>query len=136
MNSVRFPSEQELRLWIRALIEENIEEMPLPNIDEEWYREIVSSFETTMLVPQCKENVVLAGATIFYKIIKNHRRVDGNKRSAVITIYLFFTINEAHLRKSPNSLKDFSKSVAERQDNQEIVINDVMMYFDETKNPD
>lgn len=129
MNSVRFPSEQELRLWIRALIEENIEEMPLPNIDEEWYREIVSSFETTMMVPSCKENVVLAGATIFYKIIKNHRRVDGNKRSAVITIYLFFTINEAHLRKSPNSLKDFSKNVAERQDNQEKVTMDIVDYF-------
>ncbi len=124
---VRFPDEEEVRVWIEGLDHELKTYLPL--IDEGWYQEMASSFQITALRPDCKEDVCKAGAVLFHKINKNHYRVDGNKRSAVICTYLFFVINGMHLSVLPESLYAIAKGVAENQEKPEDAIEKVFAVF-------
>jgi prophage maintenance system killer protein len=94
-NPVEYPTLEDIREWYVALNNRTLFEQAffLPPLDEGWCEEMCSAFETTALLPECRHDACRAAAVIFYKINKNHYRVDGNKRSAVICTIFFFMIN-------------------------------------------
>lgn len=125
---LNFPDEKDLGSWLRKLENTDLEPF-LPGIDEDWFRQMLSAFQTTALRPDCRTDACLSGAVIFHKIIKNHYRVDGNKRSAVICAYLFFVANGLHLRIGPDALYELARRVAESRSDTEEVVNSVRSLF-------
>lgn len=111
---IEFPDLEMIRFWYGMLIRNDILQKAfyLPLIDDEWYREMLSAFETTALHPDCRTNIEHATARICYKITKNHYRVDGNKRSAVMCTFLFLMLNGCWLSITPRELRRFLKGVA------------------------
>ena len=64
-----------------------------------------SAFELVKLSEASKENFAHAASQIFYKITKNHREPDGNKRSAIICLTVFAILNKKKLNISPDLLE-------------------------------
>lgn len=122
MNDVRIPDREDLRIWISALYKLPALGAYLPLVDDAWFEEMRSCFEVAMLHPDSRNDVSRAAAAIFYKITKNHYRVDGNKRSAVITTYLFFFINNCRLTIAWEDVYELARTVAESKQNAEVVI--------------
>lgn len=111
MSKVVFFDEFLLRRWVEDLrLNETTLELPL--IDEQWYSEVMSCVEVTQIHPDFVADCHRSGASIFYKVNKNHYRIDGNKRSAVISVYLFYIVNDYHLRPRPAELREFAKNIA------------------------
>ncbi len=127
---LNFPGERDLLSWLRKLEHTDLEPF-LPGIDEAWFRQMLSAFQTTALRPDCTSDPCLSGAVIFHKIIKNHYRIDGNKRSAVICTYLFFVANSRHLRIAPDILYELARAVAESHAASEEVVKRIRMRFSE-----
>lgn len=119
----RFPTEEELRVWVENLDEDLKNYLPI--IDEAWHREMVSCFQVAALRPDCQASACRAGAVVFHKIIKNHYRIDGNKRSAVICSYLIFVVNGLHLSTPPETLYGLAKHVAESKSEPERLIIEI-----------
>jgi len=127
MSEVKFISEDELKYWVGSLQQHNF--VYLPHIDDVWFEEIISCFKTACIVPVCRTDVFAAGARIFYKIIKNHYRIDGNKRSALICIYLFFLVNNVLLRPQPATLYSLARKVADSREKSEHLIQTLRIFF-------
>lgn len=106
----------------------------LPLIDERWALAIEGEYSLTAMHPD-HDDLAKSAARLFYRIIKNHRFVDGNKRSAVINVYLFVLYNRYSLDATPQELYDYSKSVASGTDPQEKVIESVEKLFSERLTP-
>lgn len=85
-----------------------------------------------MLRPDAKTDVCRAGAAIFHKVTKNHYRIDGNKRSAVIAIYLYFLINNCKLNIAWDDLYELARTVADSQKQVEEIIDIVCEAFNAT----
>lgn len=113
MNSVVIPNREDLEIWTKAL--KGLPDLGayLPLIDDSWFSEMRSCFEVALLHPDAKSDVCRAGAAIFHKVTKNHYRIDGNKRSAVITTYLFFLINGCRLNIAWKDLYEVARTVAD-----------------------
>jgi len=112
---VEYPVLEDIKTWYLALNNRTRFKRAffLPPLDETWCEEMRSAFETTSLLPDCRHDVCRAAAVVFYKINKNHYRVDGNKRSAVICTIFFLMINNHWLEMSPKELYALAKEVAE-----------------------
>jgi len=125
---VRFPDEEELRIWVKELELSGLRDA-LPDIDDEWYRQMLSSYQLTAMRPDCLGNLCLSGAVVFHRITKNHYRVDGNKRSAVISTFLLFNVNGSHLNVSWKDLYAISKEVARSKKTPEVVVGAIHAVF-------
>ncbi len=100
----------------------------LPIIDERWAVAIEGEYALTAMHPD-RDDLAKSSARLFYRIIKNHRFVDGNKRSAVINVYLFVLYNRHNLAVTPRELYDYSKLVAGSKELQEKIIASVEKLF-------
>ena len=60
----------------------------LPKIDDGWFDSVLGIVELLKL-PHYSDTLKHKGAHLFYKVVKNHLFIDGNKRSAVMIIYIF-----------------------------------------------
>lgn len=101
-----FPDDKMLNFWIHSL-KKHPEVFKgivgyLPKTNQQW----VSRMDDIFSRAEYKYDHVYShveindvAADIFYNIIKLHAEIDGNKRSALICIYLFFTTNI--MMKSP-----------------------------------
>ncbi len=125
-----FPDKTWLRAWVELIPEKDtgLEEY-LPHIDEEWFQEMISCLEIVQLNPRCRDDLACAGATLFYKIIKNHHRVDGNKRSALLVIALLFLLNESYLRILPKDMYQLAAQAASETRSQDVVQDWLMTFF-------
>lgn len=85
----------------------------LPHIDEEWFDIIddcVRYVENTARY-EGGRNFHDCCARLLYKVAKRHELHDGNKRSAVITIFIFAVLND-HAVITPSNLKDQARRAA------------------------
>jgi death-on-curing family protein len=73
------------------------------------------------LVPYCQNDLACAGAKLFYKIIKNHHRVDGNKRSALLVTFFFFAWNGRYIEIAPEVMYRLAAHVAADQRKSDVV---------------
>ena len=117
-----------LRRWADDLSESELKKY-LPEIDESWYLEMLSCFEVTSLRPDCRTDACRAGAVLFYKIIKNHYRIDGNKRSALVCIYLFFVANQLDLATPWEKAYESAREVAMSTEPAEKIIESIAAGF-------
>ncbi len=95
-----FPDEEMLRFWISSIkqhpkaFREVSDYLPLTN--RYWVSRMASVFsrvEYKYHANQAIKDISGATADVFYNIIKLHAEIDGNKRSALICIYLFIIVN-------------------------------------------
>lgn len=128
MSSVRYPTDKDLRLWVGALSKTWLVKY-LPGMDDGWYEQMISCFQVTALHPTGKADACGAGAMLFHKITKNHYRVDGNKRSALICTYLFFVVNRLDLDVHPDELYELARRVADSDERPEKIISDISSHF-------
>ncbi len=118
MDKIIYPDGQTLKTWTDII--NNPELFPpdlLPEFNEIWFREITSFIELLKL-SHYKENLHHKAAHLFYKIAKGHRFVDGNKRSAIIALDLFFMVNSHTLIQTPQELYELALSVVKSQSNE------------------
>lgn len=114
-----YPSATVIKSWGELLIISGFAPRYLPEISDVWSRQMEDCFQLVKLLPD-HNDVATAGARLFYKIIKRHERVDGNKRSALICVYLFFLLNDCRLELNDDDLYHLAKRVARskgKQDN-------------------
>lgn len=128
---VRPFTEDHLREWV-VFLNDDEDRPDMPPIDDAWYAVMTDYVQVMMNRPDCRADLPTAGASLFYKAVKNHRRVDGNKRSAVIVIYLFYAINDHHIIASHGELYRFAKSVAESKLAQEACEEMIRKFLTET----
>lgn len=91
-----FPDDKMLNFWIHSL-KKHPEVFKgivgyLPNTNQQWVSRMVDVFSRAEYkYEHINSHVEIndAAADIFYNIIKLHTEIDGNKRSALICIYLF-----------------------------------------------
>lgn len=84
----------------------------LPGIDEEWYRIIGNCIELLQIASKYTDlSIEAACAEMLYKVAKRHEFGDGNKRSAVITVFIFSYVNGFWVR-DPKLLKLQAKIIA------------------------
>jgi len=85
----------------------------LPSTDADWYSAISECIEYVEHVSHFNKDSLLhdAAATLLYKIAKRHELGDGNKRSAVIVVYIFYILNDYFI-SDPKELKVQAKRIA------------------------
>ncbi|MEI7688564.1 MAG: type II toxin-antitoxin system death-on-curing family toxin [Candidatus Nomurabacteria bacterium] len=109
-DGIYYPKKSVIELWVKMLRSENpILNIRLPITDEKWLEEIVNTIE------RIKINYIAgihskAGHLLFY-LDKNHNFLDGNKRTTIIVVYLFYFINGFEVT-SGNRFRDLVKKVA------------------------
>ncbi|MEK9155028.1 MAG: type II toxin-antitoxin system death-on-curing family toxin [Patescibacteria group bacterium] len=99
-------------------------------MDERWAKTIEDEFQLTAL-SQDRDDPLRFAARLFYRIIKNHRFIDGNKRSAVLNVYFFVALNGFDLQISPKRLYSLTKDVAQSDQDQEVAITQIAKRFAE-----
>ncbi|TAK04276.1 type II toxin-antitoxin system death-on-curing family toxin [Patescibacteria group bacterium] len=126
-----YPSSEAILEWGRLLEKSEGGELQglLPFVDEEWAAEMRDCFEVNQLHPD--HDIVSASARLFHRITKNHRLVDGNKRSAVICTYLFIFGNGHNLKIAARNLYELTRHVAEDEASPETAVNVLKRLFSE-----
>lgn len=118
MNEITYPSKDTFGEWLSEVTKEGAYPLGLlPVFENNWIDTILATFDL-LKFPHYKNTLHHKGAHLFYKIIKNHKFGDGNKRSAVLSLYLFYSINGLTLLKNPDSLYSKAKETAESQSNE------------------
>lgn len=114
MANIVFPNRTNLVDFVSILQErEYLVSKHLPPINEEWYElmlDCVNYVKGTSFYVN-NQSVHDFGSKLMYKIAKRHELGDGNKRSSVICVYLFYLLNKYWV-KSPDSLKVLAKRIA------------------------
>ncbi len=110
-----YPNKKDLKQFIEIIREEKYDiEKYLPSTDEAWYKiisECIEYVEHTSQYDLHSATLHDASARLLYKVAKRHELGDGNKRSAVIVVYIFYILND-HFISSPQKLKVQAKRIA------------------------
>ena len=123
--SLQYPTANDLELWF-DIIQRNQEFGPyLPAIDDGWIDSIQSD----------GQRLSSASARLFYRIIKNHHFVDGNKRSAVLMLFMLLDFNEMEIEMNWIEMYDLAKEVASSFQDSESVIADLSERFERLLTP-
>ena len=141
MSKIYYPDDDLLRTWINLLKSDSksstIKKLSdyLPLVNEEWYRRVSSTIDLVRGLSYFPQSVHGTAAHIFFKIVENHSYIDSNKRSAIITIYLFFIMNECMFSGDPEKVRLLAKEIAAREyiGNQQIIEKDINMLEEEFK---
>jgi death-on-curing family protein len=128
MNKLVFPGEETILEWGKLLLESHFPDEYLPLITNQWARATADSVEVASLHP-CKNDLVESASRIFYKIIKNHRLVDGNKRSALVVTYLFLVLNNHRFKIDSSSVYELARMVAQEKEYHERTIQRLVNVF-------
>lgn len=83
----------------------------LPDCNDHWYNTVCGTLEQVQM-PYFNGQIVNTAAYIFYKLCKNHGLPDGNKRTAVIIMYLFLYENDYIPHIDTDALVRLAHSVA------------------------
>lgn len=92
MSNLQYPNSDILHWWVEYLQTDRALKLALPKIDDEWYAAMIDVI-TRVQYSYSPDEVFTRGAEIFYNTIKAHNFLDGNKRSGILVVYLFFIIN-------------------------------------------
>lgn len=113
MNKIVYPTREQLRWWIEDLKgEDALLRLSLPLVDNDWYERVLEIIGLVQM-PLYNTDLHKKAAIIFYKIAKAHNYIDGNKRSSIVVLYLFYLINRHYiLSSSANDIKSLAKKVA------------------------
>ncbi len=123
-----FPSAGDLLLWIEIAQRNSNLEAYLPVIDDVWVSTIESDLALCAMHPDGR-NIFATSARLFHRVIKNHHFVDGNKRSALLILYIFLDMNRAELRIGWRQLYRLAKEIASTKQDPETVIIDLAARF-------
>lgn len=119
---IEYPNADAILSWAKIVSGyENLSKF-LPRINEEWATLLESDFRLCEMHPD-GQDIARSASRLFYKIIKNHHFFDGNKRSAVLCVYLFLYWNDWDFDMPWSDLYILAKTVAERNEKSEEVIN-------------
>lgn len=111
MRSLEFPDRNQLKWWMNHLQQTDaILTLSLPSVDEKWYDDICSIVQRLQFNFMPKDLHSVA-AYLFYNIAKRHDLIDGNKRSAIVVIYLFYLVN-GYVLLSSMKIRILAKRVA------------------------
>jgi death-on-curing family protein len=117
MNKPIFPDRGDIDSWVSYLTDDKEDEFKrtmkphLPIIDEGWKKGVADAIELTQLNTSLGGDLHRCAASIFYKIVKRHSYIDGNKRSAIIATYLYYFVND-HFLFPPGDLRKMAKRIA------------------------
>lgn len=109
---VIYPDKTLLKQWIDKIQDPSV--FPpefLPLFEDRWFDEVVNVVEL-LKIPHYKEDIHHKCAHLFYKIIKNHYFTDGNKRSSVVVLYLFSSLNGFVILAKPQIMIDIARRTA------------------------
>lgn len=114
---VQFPKREDLEQFKRLLV---LYGHPyLPPLDERWSEDMSVMVQLVQLVPGCADDLAKAAAHLFFKIIKSHRRPDGNKRSALCCYILLLALNGKTSDVTGEELEELAVMVAASYGNSE-----------------
>ncbi len=90
-----YPTERDFRWFVGELQNEEYSiSRFLPAVSDDWYVSVGECVGYLNATSRFSDNDVCQEASrILYKIVKKHDFVDSNKRSAVISVYLFCLLN-------------------------------------------
>ncbi len=126
---ISFPDKTELKAWADLLAAQGFPY--LPTMDELWAEDMVPPFDLARMRPECREDLHLAAARIFYMVNKGHRRIDGNKRSSIICAYYFYLINKKRLLCTQEDIEGIALKVASSEGNTEdVFIPEIRDFFE------
>ncbi len=113
MSSVRFPEKQHLKAFIQDIGQEKEAFLSryLPACDDEWFNVVLDCFQMLQM-PYFNGNIANTGAHAFYKLCKNHRLGDGNKRTAVIATSMLLVHNGYFPIFSPDAFYQLAASIS------------------------
>jgi death-on-curing family protein len=97
----------------------------LPKINSDWYNVVydcVHYVQTTSPYEDGPTDIHDCAAKLIYKVAKRHELADGNKRTAVMVVYLFYVLNDFYIF-NPKMIKNLAKRVAmtKGRQNEEII---------------
>jgi death-on-curing family protein len=113
MVNLIYPNEKDLRLFIKVIKEENfIIKKYLPHIDDEWFMVVLDCINYVRDTSKYENLDIYQGASkILYKVAKRHELGDGNKRSGVMSVYIFCLVNDFYIN-NPQELKNLARRIA------------------------
>lgn len=91
-----YPDDDDFRIFIGVI---KSDQYPIskyiPAIDNNWYKTICDCVDYVRNTAHYEQNAELqdCAARMLYKVAKRHELGDGNKRSAIIAVYLFVMLN-------------------------------------------
>jgi prophage maintenance system killer protein len=81
-------------------------------MDNRWAQDMFTMFELVRMLPECTDDFAIAAANLFFKVAKNHRRYDGNKRSAICCFIFFGILNNQKSNITSREIEDLALEVA------------------------
>lgn len=81
-------------------------------MDDNWAGDMHVMFQLVEMLPECTIDFSTAAANLFFKIAKNHRRYDGNKRSAICCLVFLVALNNQKSSISGQEIEDLVLEVA------------------------
>lgn len=125
-----------LKFWsarLQELPEAFLAEEGLPGMDDDWVDLMISCSEVCQMAQSysSEKDINRVAAHLFYKIVKNHYLVDGNKRSAVVCTYLFLLLNEKRLTVPEGDLLAFAKNMASSGEPESVCVNAAALFLED-----
>jgi death-on-curing family protein len=107
---IEYPHPEILERWVIYLRGEGKNlKLSLPRIDAGWYKHAEDLF--SRLAHPYSADVHRKAAELFYNANKAHNVVDGNKRTSIILVYLFYVVN-GYLIQPDLDIKSWAKRIA------------------------
>ena len=108
---IEFPDRRQIEWWLNHLKSADpLLKLKLPHIDEKWYDD-VCNIVMRLQFPFMTKDLHALAAHLFYNIDKRHDVIDGNKRSSIVMVYLFYLVN-GHLLLKSAKVKELAKKLA------------------------
>lgn len=107
---ISYPTTNQIELWVSILKDTNSElKLKLPITDSNWYQKVddtIKRIDVSYISGlHCK------AAHLFYYLDKDHNFLDGNKRTSIMILYLFYLVN-GYWITSPERMERLAKKVA------------------------
>lgn len=109
-----YPNEDDLRYFISLITGTGYRiKKYLPKVSDEWYKKVSECIEYVEHTSEYEgeKSIEEISARLLYKIAKRHELGDGNKRSAVICVFIFCLLNNYYII-NPQIHKDQAKRAA------------------------
>lgn len=108
---IQYPSRRTIERWVEVLKQENnVFKVALPDTNNEWYGHILNVIERVKS-SYSPNTLHRRAAELFYNTNKAHNYIDGNKRTSIVIVYLFYIINDKIVMKDLD-VRDLAKKVA------------------------
>ena len=105
---------------------------PLPELSTRFPHKLEAVLgipETEVFGKKVHNTTIDQAACYFYYIIKNHPFLNGNKRIAVISCYVFLRLNDHELTASWEAIYDFAITISQPSKNHEKEFAEVVEFL-------